>query len=70
MQVLGMFAYAMGAAIRAARRLVRFKRPVLAVLILAPLVITWSVEVFALNGLGIFFWFLLARHAMRLFGRK
>ncbi len=70
MQVLGMFACAMGAAIRVARCLVKFKWPVLGVLLLAPLVITWSLEVFALNGLGIFSWFLLARHAMRLFGRK
>ena len=52
MQVLGIFACVMGAVLRVVRCLARFKWPVLAILIVAPLVITWSLEVFALNGLG------------------
>ena len=70
MQVLGLIATVMGLALRAGRCLVRFKWPVLAVLLLAPLAITWSLEVFALNGLGMFSWFLLARHVLKLVGRK
>ena len=70
MQVLGLFACVMGAALRVVRCLVRFKWPVLALLIVAPLVITWSLEVFALNGLGILSWLVLARQLTRLIGRR
>ena len=52
MQVLGVLFMVMGAALRVARCLRRFKWPVMALLVVAPLVITWSLEVFALNGLG------------------
>ena len=70
MQVLGIFACVMGAVLRVVRCLVRFKWPVLALLIVAPLVITWSLEVFALNGLGILSWLVLARQLTRLIGRR
>ncbi len=70
MQVLGLVATVMGLALGAGRCLVRFKWAVLAVLLLAPLAITWSLEVFALNGLGMFSWFLLVRHALKLIGRR
>ena len=70
MQVLGIFACVMGAALRVVRCLVRFKWPVLAILIVAPLVITWSLEVFALNGLGVLSWLVLARQLTRLLGRR
>ena len=70
MQVLGMFASAIGAALRVARCLVRFKWPVLALLVVAPLAITWSLEVFALNGLGLFSGFVVVRQVLRLAGRK
>ena len=70
MQVLGMFACVVGAAARVGRCLLRFKWPVIALLVVAPLAITWSLEVFALNGLGIFFWLVLARQLTRLIGRR
>ena len=70
MQVLGMFACAMGAALRVGRCLIRFKWPVLALLIVAPLAITWSLEVFALNGLGLFSGFVVVRKVLRLIGRR
>ena len=70
MQVLGIFACVMSAALRVVRCLVRFKWPVLALLIVAPLAITWSLEVFALNGLGILSWLVLARQLTRLIGRR
>ena len=57
MNVLVMLSMVIGASLRVGQCLVRFKWPVLALLIVAPLAITWSLEVFALNGLGIFFWF-------------
>lgn len=70
MQVLIVLSMVMGAALRVGRCLVRFKWPVLALLILAPLAITWSLEVFALNGLGIFSWLVLAKQVTRLIGRR
>ncbi len=70
MQVLEMFACAMGAALRVGRCMVRIKWPVLALLVVAPLAITWSLEVFALNGLGILSWLVLARQLTRLIGRR
>ncbi len=70
MQVLGLLATLTGLALMAVRCLARFKWPVLAVIALAPLVITWSPEVFALNGLGMFSWFVLARHVLKLIGRR
>ena len=70
MQVLGIFACVMGAVLRVVRCLARFKWPVLAILVVAPLVITWSLEVFALNGLGILSWLVLARQLTRLIGRR
>ena len=70
MQVLGMLARVMGAALSVCRCLVRFKWPVLALLIVAPLAVTWSLEVFALNGLGLFSGFVVVRQALRLAGRK
>ena len=70
MQVLGMFACAIDAALGVARCLVRFKWPVLALLIVAPLAITWSLEVFALNGLGLFSGLVVVRQVLRLAGRK
>ena len=70
MQVLGMFACAIGAALRVALCLVRFKWPVLALLVVAPLAITWSLEVFALNGLGLFSGFVVVRQVLRLIGRR
>ena len=70
MQVLGMFACAIGAALRVGRCMVRFKWPVLALLVVAPLAITWSLEVFALNGLGLFSGLVVVRQVLRLAGRK
>ena len=70
MRVLGLLAMFMGPALGAVRCLARFKWPVLAVLLLAPLVITWSPEVFALNGLGMFSWFVLARYVLKFIGRR
>ena len=70
MQILGLITTVVGLLLGVGRRLVRFKWPVLAVLLLAPLAITWSLEVFALNGLGMFSWFLLVRHALKLIGRR
>ncbi len=70
MQVLGVLFMVMGAALRVGRCLLRFKWPVIALLVVAPLVITWSLEVFALNGLGIFSWLVLARQLTRLIGRR
>ncbi len=70
MQVLVVLSMVMSAALRVARCLVRFKWPVLGVLLLAPLAITWSLEVFALNGLGIFSGFVVVRQVLRLAGRK
>ena len=70
MQVLGMFACAMCAALGVARCMVRFKWPVLALLVVAPLAITWSLEVFALNGLGLFSGLVVVRQVLRLAGRK
>ena len=70
MQVLGMFACAMGAVLGVVRCMVRFKWPVLALLVVAPLAITWSLEVFALNGLGLFSGFVVVRQVLRLAGRK
>ena len=70
MQVLVFLSMFMGAALRVARCLARFKWPVLALLVVAPLVITWSLEVFALNGLGLFSGFVVVRQALRLAGRK
>ena len=46
MQVLGVLFMVMGAALRVGRCLRRFKWPILALLVVAPLVITWSLEVF------------------------
>lgn len=70
MRVLVLITTVVGLLLGVGRRLVRFKWPVLAVLLLAPLAITWSLEVFALNGLGMFAWFLLARHVLKLIGRR
>ena len=70
MQVLIVLSMVMGAALRVGRCLVRFKWPILALLVVAPLAITWSLEVFALNGLGIFSWLVLAKHLTRLIGRR
>ena len=70
MKVLGVFACAMGAAMKVGRCVMRFKWPILALLVVAPLVITWSFEVFALNGLGIFSWLVMARQLTRLIGRR
>ena len=70
MQVLVVLSMVMGAALRVARCMVRFKWPILALLIVAPLAITWSLEVFALNGLGIFSWLVLAKQLTRLIGRR
>ena len=70
MQVLRVFARVMGAALRVGSCAMRFRWPLLALLIVAPLVITWSVEVFALNGLGMFTWFVIGRHVLRLMGRR
>ena len=70
MQVLGAFARVMGAAHKVGRCAMRFKWPILALLLVAPLVLTWSVEVFALNGLGMFTWFVIGRHILRLMGRR
>lgn len=70
MKVLGVLAVAVDPALRVVRCLVRFKWPVVAVLLLAPLAITWSPEVFALNGLGMFSWLLLVRHVLKLLGRR
>ncbi len=70
MQVLRVFARVMGAALRVGSCVMRFKWPVLVVLLVAPLAITWSVEVFALNGLGMFTWFVIGRHVLRLMGRR
>ena len=70
MQVLVVLSMVMGAALGVVRCLVRFKWPVLALLIVAPLVITWSLEVFALNGLGLFSGLVMVRQVLRLAGRK
>ena len=70
MQVLVVLSMVMGAVTRVARCLMRFKWPVLALLIVAPLAITWSLEVFALNWLGLFSGFVVVRQVLRLAGRK
>ena len=70
MRVVGVLAMVMGLALGTVRCLVRFKWPVLAVLLVAPLVITWSPEVFALKGLGMFSWFVLARYVLKFIGRR
>ena len=70
MKVPRVFARVMGTALRVGRCVMRFRWPLLAVLLVAPLVITWSVEVFALNGLGMFTWFVIGRHVLRLMGRR
>ena len=70
MQVLMMFGCVTGIALRVALCMVRFKWPVLAVLVVAPLAITWSLEVFALNGMGLFSGFVVVRQVLRLAGRK
>ncbi len=70
MQVLVVLSMVMSAVLRVALCLVRFKWPVLALLIVAPLAITWSLEVFALNGLGLFSGFVVVRQVLRLAGRK
>ena len=70
MQVLGMIGCAVGAALRVGRCMVRFKWPVLALLIVAPLATTWSLEVFTLNGMGLFSGFVVVRQVLRLAGRK
>ena len=70
MKVLRVFARVTSAALKVEKCVMRYKWPVLAVLVLAPLVITWNVEVFALNGLGMFTWFVIGRHVLRLMGRR
>ena len=70
MQVLIVLSMVMGAALRVGRCVVKFKWPILALLVVAPLAITWSLEVFALNGLGIFSWLVLAKQVTRLIGRR
>ena len=70
MQSLVVLTMVIGTALRVARCLVRFKWPVLALLIVAPLAITWSLEVFALNGLGLFSGFVVVRQVLKLAGRK
>ena len=70
MQALRVLFMVMGAALRVGRCLRRFKWPVLALLVVAPLAITWSLEVFALNGLGVLSWLVLARQLTRLIGRR
>ncbi len=70
MQVLVVLSMVMSAALGVGRCLVRFKWPVLALLIVAPLAITWSLEVFALNGMGLFSGFVVVRQVLRLIGRR
>ena len=70
MQVLRVFAWVMGAALKVGRFVMRFKWPVLVVLLVAPLAITWNFEVFAFNGLGMFSWFVIGQHVLRLMGRR
>ena len=70
MQVLVVLSMVMSAVLGVVRCLVRFKWPVLALLIVAPLAITWSLEVFALNGMGLFSGFVVVRQVLRLAGRK
>ena len=65
MQVLGVLFMVMGAALRVGRCLLRFKWPVIALLVVAPLVITWSLEVFALNGLGLFSGLVVVRQVLK-----
>ena len=70
MRVLTVFTRFMKAAMKLGMCARRYKWPIVSLLLVAPLAITWSPEVFALNGLGLFSWFLLVRHVLKLMGRR